>query len=126
MFRQLTAPLAHLRPGVHAKTTQAIDELTADARELKRMAALLAEQQEAFEASTARVANEMREIREQLARVTLRESQLRATLQLEPFPYVIVEDLFPEVFYKALVVGIPPVDLFDNGPVNHQQLAVPF
>jgi hypothetical protein len=161
MFRQLTAPLAHLRPGTFARTTQAIDELTTDSRELKRIAAMLTERQRVLEAATTEAADEVRELKEQLARVSLRESQLRAILQADvaqqrrydrldlilkekriakyvgasveraelqtdPFPHVVVEDLFPPSFYKVLVNGIPPVELFEDSAVNHQQLPVPF
>jgi len=157
MFSQL----AHLRPGTLAKTNQAIDKLTADQRELKRMAALLAEQQRAFETATADTAVQIQDLKEQLARISLRESQLRtvlesdvaqqrlierlppvlkekriakivqaavdrAELRLDPFPHMVVEDMFPRGFYKALVKGIPPLELFEDNAVNHQQLRVPF
>jgi hypothetical protein len=48
-----------------------------------------------------------------------------AELRLEPFPHVVVEDLFPAKFYDALVRGIPPVELF-GGRVNKRQVVVPF
>ena len=50
----------------------------------------------------------------------------RAELCTDPFPYVVVENLFPPTFYKVLVNGIPPVELFEDDAVNHQQLPVPF
>ena len=48
-----------------------------------------------------------------------------AALHLEPFPYAVVENLFPGKFYDALVRGIPPVELF-GGKVNKRQFVVPF
>jgi hypothetical protein len=50
----------------------------------------------------------------------------RAELHLDPFPHVVVRDLFPNAFYDALVRGIPPVELFGDKPFNKQQLKVPF
>jgi hypothetical protein len=50
----------------------------------------------------------------------------RAALHLDPFPYCVVDDLFPHRYYQALIDAIPPVDLFNDRPVNKQQLLVPF
>ncbi len=49
-----------------------------------------------------------------------------AELRLDPFPHAVVQDLFPADFYNALVRGIPPVELFEDGRINKQQLLVPF
>jgi len=102
----------------------------------------------------------VREVKQTLATLTLREAQLRVIMQtdaalegayakldamladeriaqhvrdtiaatplrLKPFPHVFVRNLFPTAFYKALLRGLPPVELFDDQPVNHQQLVVP-
>jgi hypothetical protein len=48
-----------------------------------------------------------------------------AALHLEPFPHVVLEQLFPESFYAAILRGIPPVELFD-GAENKQRIVVPF
>lgn len=48
-----------------------------------------------------------------------------APLRLDPLPHVIVERLFPEPFYDAVLQGIPPVELFD-GAANKQRIVVPF
>jgi len=50
----------------------------------------------------------------------------RATLQLDPFPYCVVDQLFPRSYYHALIDAIPPAELFMDRAVNKQQLAVPF
>jgi hypothetical protein len=50
----------------------------------------------------------------------------RAALRVDPFPFAVIEDLFPSSFYEALVRGIPPVELFGDRPFNKQQLTVPF
>lgn len=49
-----------------------------------------------------------------------------AQLHLQPFPYVVVRDAFPDRFYDALVRGIPPVEMFADKPLNKQSLKVPF
>lgn len=56
----------------------------------------------------------------------LRAAVDRVELHLEPFPYIVVPDVFPPDFYKALLLGIPPVELFGDKPFNKQQLKVPF
>jgi hypothetical protein len=48
-----------------------------------------------------------------------------AVMHFDPFPHVVVQDLFPTKFYDALVRGIPPVELF-GGRVNKRQAVVPF
>ena len=49
-----------------------------------------------------------------------------AELKLEPYPYVVIDDFLPEYFYDALLMGIPPVELFDHKPIGKQHLDVPF
>jgi hypothetical protein len=152
MFRQLSTLV---RP------TAASVEPAPESVELKRIAGMLADQQRAFDTSIAELVGELRGVKEQLTRVSLRESQLRAILQADveqqryfdrldgilrekriakqfraamdaavlvtdPFPYAIVENLFPPLFYKALIAGIPPAELFEDNAANHQQLPVPF
>jgi len=56
----------------------------------------------------------------------IRKAVGRATLHRDPFPYCIVDRVFPRTYYDALVEAIPPVDLFGDRPVNKQQLLVPF
>ena len=49
-----------------------------------------------------------------------------ATLKDDPFPYAVVDNLFPDAFFDALVRGLPPSELFADRPINRQQLTVPF
>ena len=56
----------------------------------------------------------------------IRKAVRKAELHLDPFPYCIVDGLFPRAYYHALIDGIPPVELFGDRPVNKQQLVVPF
>lgn len=48
-----------------------------------------------------------------------------ARLHRDPFPHVVLDDLFPRAFYDAVIAGIPPVELFD-GADNKQRIVVPF
>ena len=50
----------------------------------------------------------------------------RAPLHLEPFPHLVVEDLWPDAFYNALIEGLPPSPLFGGVPLNKERLTVPF
>ena len=56
----------------------------------------------------------------------IRAAVERAELRLDPFPHVVLRDLFPNAFYDALVRGIPPPELFADKAFNKQQLKVPF
>src|SRR5688500_2687468 len=49
-----------------------------------------------------------------------------AELHLDPFPYMLVRNVFPDDYYDALVRGIPPVEVFGDKPFNKQQIKVPF
>jgi hypothetical protein len=49
-----------------------------------------------------------------------------AELHLDPFPYIVVQRVFPEAFYQSLIRAIPPVELFGDKPLNKQHLKVPF
>jgi hypothetical protein len=44
----------------------------------------------------------------------------------EPFPYAIVDNLLPQWLYDALLMGLPPTELYGDRDVNRQQLTVPF
>ena len=56
----------------------------------------------------------------------LRAAIAGAVLHARPFPYVVVENLWPEAFYEALIRGLPPAELFAGPPVNKQRMVVPF
>ena len=43
-----------------------------------------------------------------------------------PFPYTVIDNFLPAVFYDALLAGIPPVELFESKPMGKQHLDVPF
>lgn len=49
----------------------------------------------------------------------------KAPLVLDPFPHVVVHDLFPRDLYAALIRGLPPVELFGNPSGSKPQLTVP-
>jgi hypothetical protein len=56
----------------------------------------------------------------------VRQAVARTPLQADPLPYMVIRDVFPSDFYDALVLGIPPYELFADRPRNKQQLTVPF
>jgi hypothetical protein len=55
----------------------------------------------------------------------IRAAIANATLHLEPFPYMVVDDLLPRALFDALVRGLPPRELFGERAKNKQQLTVP-
>jgi len=50
----------------------------------------------------------------------------RATLYSDPFPHMVVDDVWPESFYEALLKGLPPPELFADRPINKRRMVVPF
>lgn len=42
-----------------------------------------------------------------------------------PCPYIVVDDVLPVPLYRALIAGLPPLELFADRPPNDQQLNVP-
>jgi hypothetical protein len=55
----------------------------------------------------------------------VRKAIAGAELRLDPFPHVVVDGLFPIGFYKTLIRALPPVELFEERPVNDQEVALP-
>ena len=49
----------------------------------------------------------------------------RSPLVLDPFPHVVIDNLLPAALYAALIDTMPPRVLFEDKPVNKQQLRVP-
>jgi len=49
-----------------------------------------------------------------------------ATLVHSPFPHAVIDRLLPDALYKALIRGLPPVELFNDRAANERELAVPF
>ena len=48
-----------------------------------------------------------------------------ASLDLNPFPHCVIDNLLPDWYYDALIAALPPADLFADRPENKQQLIVP-
>ena len=44
----------------------------------------------------------------------------RAMLEKEPFPHVVIEDLFPSEFYSLLIEALPPRGFWDSGQVGRE------
>jgi len=109
--------------------------------------AALVEQVTALREEVARLTERESELRAVLERETLLDAQMdrldktlrkttmaervtaaieRATLHLDPFPYTVIDELLPQIFYDSLLTGIPPVELFEHKPVGKQHLDLPF
>ncbi len=50
----------------------------------------------------------------------------KAELHGDPFPYTVIDSVFPDDLYTCLLRGLPPLELFADRPTNKQQLQVPF
>lgn len=50
----------------------------------------------------------------------------KASLRLDPFPHLVVDDLLPAAFYESVITALPPCELFADRPVNKQSMLVPF
>ena len=49
----------------------------------------------------------------------------KSPLCADPFPHVVINDVLPGVLYDAAIAAIPPRVLFEDRPVNKQQVKVP-
>ena len=49
----------------------------------------------------------------------------RSPLAMDPFPHVVIDDLLPRRLYSAIIDTMPPRIVFEDNPVNKQQLRVP-
>jgi len=135
-FKSDSAGRSAVAPNEHPPTTDAAAQLAA-------MAAQVAELRDELSAVKRREA-ELRAVLEretqldaQLDRLdkTLRKTTMaekvtaaieRTPMKLEPCPYVVIDDLLPQIFYDSLLTGIPPVELFENKPIGKQHLDLPF
>ena len=59
------------------------------------------------------------------ARAHVIQALKASEMRTDPFPYVIVDDILPPDLYEAVVAAIPPRVLFEDRPVNKQQVKVP-
>jgi hypothetical protein len=148
---RLGASLGMLRPRTLARTQRSVETLVSETRETR---ATLQELMQSMSAELRALRQEVTTLtlRESQLRSVLRadtaleeplgrliyacdeerisrhvaDAIAGAELCLDPFPYAVVSDVFPEDFYAALIRGIPPVELFGDKAVNKQQLKVPF
>ena len=99
--------------------TQRLDELGLRERQLR-----------AVQRADARLDHRERELDEVLRPEAIashvRAAIASATLKIDPFPYAVVDNLFPDAFFDALIRGLPPAELFADRAINKQQLTVPF
>jgi hypothetical protein len=142
MIRHVLRAVTELHPRALAKRARAhvrlpalmeqLDALAADVRRLSSAleAVSLRERQlrailQADAAADERVLRFQATLDEEALARHIQVVVSRAALHLDPFPHCVVDDLFSNVYYDALVEGIPPVELFSDRPVNKQQLHVP-
>lgn len=114
---------------VQQQCADILEQITAIRDELSRLTARESELRAVIERETELAAHGDR-LRKML-RTTPSEAKVAAAiggaeLHLEPFPYMVVDDLVPAELYDALLRGIPPVELFENKPARKQHLDVPF
>jgi hypothetical protein len=168
MLGRLGGALGVLRPRAVARTQRTVDALATEMQETRNMLRTLADGNARLQTSTDALAarldamsTDIRGLRDEIRKLTFRESQLRAVaradaeldealqrlhtatdekkldahfraavdrseLRLDPFPYVVIRDAFPDRLYDALVRGIPPIELFADKAFNKQSLKVPF
>ena len=117
----------------HESVNELRESLTAEVRKLQKEVQTLTLRESqlrsvmradaAFETELAGLAAHLDEKR---VAAHIAEAIDRSELKLHPFPHIIVQNVFPDGFYEALVRGIPPVELFGDKPFNKQQLKVPF
>jgi hypothetical protein len=55
----------------------------------------------------------------------VRSAVAAAHVHEDPFPYAVVDQALPAAFYEALLLGLPPLELFADRPVNDQRIRVP-
>jgi hypothetical protein len=55
----------------------------------------------------------------------VRRAVNEASLDMEPFPHIVVDPVLPDDAYDALVGAVPPPAFFEHLPVNRQELSVP-
>jgi hypothetical protein len=150
---RLMAGLGVLRPRSIVQLRKAFDDSQRDLRDLtgavkaltQNIAALETSiQQQSLELAALRVReSQLRAIAQRNVELRHREQELNtilhdpglqphiagaiagAKLRLHPHPYIVVDDVLPEALYRALIAGLPPVELFADRPANNRQLTVP-
>jgi hypothetical protein len=160
MLSRLKALAKVLRPRGLAQTAKEVDDLLVTTRDLKTSVKRLQESERKVDDRALALEREVVELRETVANLALRESQLRviyqrdmelqadlerlpaildrdfvephvrqaiasAPVHSEPFPHIVIENLLPEPLHDAVIKGIPPLELFADGPPNKQRVVVP-
>ena len=128
-----------MRPRALARTAQqivtlnaAIDSLTttvasmhASLQQVERRAEQLTAISRADAADAGRLEELPALLQADRARAHVIQALKASEMRTDPFPYVIVDDILPPDLYEAVVAAIPPRVLFEDRPVNKQQVKVP-
>ena len=116
------ASLAEHIAAMAAQIAALREELSTVTRREAELRAVL-ERETELDANLDRVAKVMR--KSNMSELVARAIE-DADMRLEPFPYTVIDNLLPQSFYDALLMGIPPVELFENKPLGKQHLDLPF
>ncbi len=130
---RLTRVARGLNPLVISRALRRVDELTAATRELTRVVESLRTRTEQL-ALIEQTNHDMQQVVEELP-ATLDTERIRrhveraiskATLELDPFPHLVVEKWLPIEVYKLMIDGLPPPVFFADREESRQRLGVPF
>lgn len=116
--------LAELASSVAGMTT-AIESLHGELKLVRRRAEQTAAVMEGNIADERRLASLPKVLRADRIGAHIRAAVAAAELQLDPCPHLVVENVLPQDCYDTLVAAIPPRVLFEDRPVNKQQLRLP-
>ena len=130
---RLTAAADLLRPKTFFRTLSRVDALADRTRQLTEQVAELREQNEQL-ITIQRLDWEMRDEFASLSEALdakrigahVRRAIESATLEMDPFPHVVVENWLPTDIYKHLIAAIPPPVFFTDRENGRHRVSVPF
>lgn len=120
-FAQQLAGLATAVTGMSTAIGAIQDELVLLRRRAEQTAAVV----EGNATSERRLATLPKVLQPERIGAHIRAALAAAELQLDPCPHLVVENVLPQDCYDTLVAAIPPRVLFEDRPVNKQQLRIP-
>jgi len=123
------AALAQTVALVQQQNQEILAQLKATREELARVSVREGELRAVLERATEMDAH-LERLKKTLRKTTMAQKVTaaieRAEYHATPFPYTVIDNFLPPVFYDALLEGIPPVALFESKPIGKQHLDVPF
>jgi hypothetical protein len=132
-LRQITKAARRLNPLSLSRTLGRVDELTQATRELTRVVEALrtrTEQLAAIEQTDVELQDVVDALPSTLDTERIRHHVARAianaTLELDPFPHLVVDKWLPTETYKLMIDGLPDPIFFADRDSSRQRLSVPF